>query len=121
VTERFYWKARLVKSGPWVPVVVWYGAPVIDGEEQDRSWSFQCLVRTETTSRLVLQGDHCPVEIDGLMLRNITRSDQGEYEFLRDHAQWATAHAPHMHDAAPAVPIDKKAEREAALRAKSVF
>lgn len=109
MSERFYWKARLVRNGPWVGIVTWFGAPVIDGEEQDRSHSWQCMIRTETTSRLVLFGDNCPIEVDGnVTLRNLERIDETEWAYLRDHAQWATAHAPHLPDAAPRTAINKR-------------
>lgn len=108
MTERFYWKARLAKGAVWIGVVTWYGAPIRDGEEQDRSHSWQCLVRTETTSRLVLFGDSCPIEIEGVQLRNIERIDEAEWRYLTDHARWATDHAPSHPAAAPRTAIDKR-------------
>ncbi len=108
MTERFYWRGRLVKAGPWVGVMSWFGPPMIDGEEIDRSHRWQCLVRTETTSRAILFGDACPIEVEDLTIRNIERIEQADYLYLRDHAAYATAHAPHMPDAAPKVAINKR-------------
>lgn len=108
-----YWKARLVKDGPWVGVKTWYGAPIFDGEEQDRSHRWQAMVGTETSSRLILMGDQTPIEVDGIGLRSITKIDAAEYQYLVTHAQWAAKHARHLPDAAPRRSINK--------RGKSVF
>lgn len=106
MSERFWWKARLVRDGPWVGIVTWFGAPVIDGEEQDRSHSWQCMIRTETTSRLILFGDNCPIEVDGISLRNIERIDEPTYRYMIDTAKYATAYRPDMPAAAPTTAID---------------
>jgi hypothetical protein len=103
-----FWRAKLVKNGPWVGVMTWTGAPYIEGEEQDRSHRPQALVRTETTARALLYGDPCPIEIEGMMLRNIERITEAEWKFLIEHSAWATQHAPHMPDAAPRTAIDKR-------------
>lgn len=113
MTEQFYWKARFGKGMPVIGVMTWHGAPVIDGEEQDRSHSWQALVRTETTSRLVLQGDHCPIEVDGVFLRNCEPISEADYRYLVDHADWATKFAPAHPEAAPNKAID--------VRGKSVW
>ncbi|HKV14536.1 MAG TPA: hypothetical protein VJQ81_05800, partial [Reyranella sp.] len=35
--EAGYYTTRLIRGGLRVPVRIWFGAPIIDGEEQDRS------------------------------------------------------------------------------------
>lgn len=108
MSETFYWRAKMVKNGPWIGVKTWLGAPLIDGEELDRSHRWQALVRTETTGRMILYGEPCPIEIEGVGIRNIERITEGEWSYLVDHARYATAHAPHMPDAAPKVKIDRR-------------
>lgn len=106
MSERFYWKARMGRGTPYIGVVTWFGMPVVDNEPQDRSWTWQCLVRTETTSRLVEQGDSCPIAVEGVSLRNVESITEAEWRFLTDHARWATAHAPDHPAAAPNTAID---------------
>ena len=106
MTERHYWKARLVKGGPFIGVMTWHGAPVVDGEEIDRHHRWQALVRTETTSRAILMGDSIPIEVDGVFLRNIEKIDEAAYRYLVAHAAYATQRAPHMPDATPHKPIN---------------
>jgi hypothetical protein len=102
----------MVKNGPWIPVVTWFGPPLIDGEEQDRSHRWQALVRTETTSRLILMGDQCPVEVDDVFLRNIESVSERDYRFLLDHTEWAASNAPSHPEAKPTKAVD--------LRGKSI-
>jgi hypothetical protein len=108
VSDAWYWRAKLVKDGPWIGVKTWRGPPLIEGEEVDRSPRWQCLVRNETTGRAILYGEPCPIEVDGIGLRSVERIDEAEYRYLIDHSQWATAHAPHLPDAAPRVKINKR-------------
>jgi hypothetical protein len=106
VTESHYWKARFGKGTPYVGVKTWYGPPIVDGEELDRSYRWNALVRNETTSRAVLFGDACPIEVDGLTLRNLESITEADWKFLTEHSAWATVHAPHLPDAAPTTAID---------------
>lgn len=106
MTKRWFWKCRLVAKGPYVGVMTWHGAPLVEGEELDRGHRWQALVRNETTGRMILLGEPCPIEIEGMFLRNIEPTSQPNYEYLVAHAAYATAHAPHMPDAAPAEAID---------------
>lgn len=108
MSERFYWKARLAKGTPYIPIVTWFGPPYIGGEELDRSPRFQALVRNETTARAILFGDMTPIEVEGIQLRNLEKIDEAEWRFLTDHAKWATARAPHLPDASPRTPIDRR-------------
>ncbi len=102
----WHWSARLIKNGPYIGVLTWHGAPIRDGEEQDRSHSWQCLVRNETTSRAILTGDHCPIEVDGVMLRNIEPITKAQYQYLIAHSEYSTKYAPRNADAAPGEPVD---------------
>ena len=105
-TRAHYWRGRLAKKAPFVGVKVWFGAPVIDGEELDRSPRWQCLVRNETTSRAILEGDSVPITIDGVFVRNLERITEAEYQFLVAHSEYSTAFAPHNPDASPTEAID---------------
>lgn len=101
-----FWRCRLVKAGPYVGVMTWHGPPLVDGEELDRSARHQALVGTETTGRAILMGDHLPIEVDGIGLRNIERIKEHEYRFLVATSDWATAHAPDRPQAQPRKPVD---------------
>lgn len=105
-SARFY-QARMAKMGPFVGVAVWEGPPWVDGCELDRSPRIQALVRTETTARaVILMGVDAPVEVEGIWLRNITRTTKANYLDLIKHATWATAHSPSSPDADPGEAVD---------------
>lgn len=106
--ERHFYRARLVKGGPFIGVMAFLGGPLVDGEELDRSPRWQALVRTEKNGRVILMGDAVPIDIEGVMLRNLEAIPESEYRFLVAHAEWATAAAPHHPDAAPRVAIDRR-------------
>jgi hypothetical protein len=108
MTDVHYWRAKFGKDTPWIGVKTFFGAPLVEGEELDRSWRWQALVRNETTGRMILYGEPCPIEVEGVHLRSVERITEQEWKFLVDHSQWATAYAPHLPDAAPRVKIDKR-------------
>lgn len=89
-----------------MPVMTWFGQPVVDGEVLDRSPRWQALVRGETTARAILMGDQVPIEVDGIFLRNIEAIEEAEYQYLKAHAEYSVAHAPHNPDATPHETID---------------
>ncbi len=101
-----FYRARLVKGGPFVGVKTFFGPPFVDGEEVDRSPRWQALVRTETTARAILMGDATPIEVDGVMLRNIEGIPEAEYRYLVAHADYSTKYAPLNPDAAPKTAFD---------------
>lgn len=102
-----YWKCRLVSAGPFVPVKTWFGAPLVDGEELDRSHRWQALVRLETSSRAILFGDETPIEVEGMRsMRGLERITESDYAYMLRHADYSTKHKPENHDAAPYTPID---------------
>lgn len=106
MTERHFYRARLVKGGPFIGVMTFFGGPLVDGEELDRSPRWQAVVRTEKNGRAILMGDQLPIEVEGVMLRNIEPVAETEYRFLVAHAEWATAAAPYHPVAAPSSAID---------------
>jgi hypothetical protein len=89
-----------------VPVRVWFGPPLVDGEELDRSPRWQCLVRGETTARAVLYGDDTPVQVEGLFLFGLERITEERYRYMVGHAAWATGADPKHPEAQPTTPID---------------
>lgn len=113
MTERHWWRCRLVKDGPAVALVSWHGAPIVDGEELDRHHRWQCLLRDETSSRAILLGDEVPIEIHGIGIRNLEKITEAEYEYLKAHGTWAVQHNPSHPSASPKTAIDR--------RGKSVF
>jgi hypothetical protein len=103
-----YYRARLAKAGPFVAVKVWYGQPVIDGEEVDRSPRWQALVDTETTGRAVLMfGENdVPVEVDGVTLRALEPTTESEWRFLVADSQHAKQYRPNDPKASPRRAVD---------------
>lgn len=106
MTEAHYWRAKLVKDGPWIGVKTVFAPPLVDGEWLDRHYRWQAIVRLETTGRVILYGEPCPIEIEDLFLRNIERITEADYQFLIDHAAHSTKWKPHEPDASPQKAID---------------
>lgn len=106
MNQRHYWTAQLVKSGVDIGVMTFFDGPLVDGEILDRSPRWQALVRTETTGRAILMGDHVPIEVEGMFLRRIKPTTKANYEFLVSHASYSTAHAPDNADASPTEAVD---------------
>lgn len=105
-SNAFFFTAQLAKGAVDIGVVTFFSGPMIDGEILDRSPRWQALVRTETTGRAILMGDHVPVEVDGVFLRRIRPTTKANYEYLISHAVFSTAHAPMNADAAPNEAVD---------------
>lgn len=104
--ERF-WRAKLIKDGPFIGVCTFFAGPLVDGEILDRSPRWQAIVADETFARVILMGENgCPIEVDGKFLRNIEGVREPEYRHLIAHAAWAKQYAPHLPDARPEKPID---------------
>jgi hypothetical protein len=108
-----YFKTRLVNSGMWVAVRIWFGSPIIDGEEQDRSPRWCCEVDGRTgRNDYDDEGNRLgTVPLDPILDevwvhcagRPISRN---EYGFLRKRAAWARQHAPEHPAAKPRQPIN---------------
>jgi hypothetical protein len=97
-----WYQMRLVRGGPLVPVRIWHGLPIVDGEEQDRSPRWCVEVDGETTRR----GE----------LLDITQVwpwcarepiSEADYRFMVAHSRWAKTQ-PHHPKATPRRPIDKR-------------
>lgn len=101
-----FFRARIVKAGPFVPVMVWRGPPLVDGDELDRSPRWQALVGAETTARAILMGDHLPIEVDGVTLRNLEPIAEYEYRFMVADAEHARDWRPSDPKASPKKAID---------------
>jgi len=101
-----FWKAKLIRGGPFVGVKTFHGPPLVDGEFLDRSHRWQAIVRLETSARMILMGDETPIEVEGKHLRGIERIDEAAYRHLIEHADWATKYRPDLPDANPETPVD---------------
>ncbi len=104
--RRHYWTAKLKTGAVDIGVMTFFDGPLVDGEILDRSPRWQALVRTEKTGRAIIQGDHVPVEVEGIFLRNIKPTTRANYEYLVSHADYSTAHAPDNPDASPTEAVD---------------
>ncbi len=108
MSERYYWRARLIKDGPWIPVATFFDGPLVDGEILDRSPRWQARIRLEESGRAILMGDSIPIEVDSIGLRNVEGITEQEYLFMRDHADYATKFRPDLPDASPKKKIDRR-------------
>lgn len=96
-----YWSARYVKDAPLIGVKTFLAPPYIDGEFLDRSPRWQALIHTETTARVILMGEPCPIEVEGAYIRNIEPTTQKNYEHLVKHSAWSATWMPSNPDASP--------------------
>jgi len=89
--EAKFFRARIAKAGPFVGVRVFFGPPLVDGEQLDRSPRLQAVVGPETTARavLMLANDGVPAEVDGITLRNVEPIAEHTYRFMIVHEEWA--------------------------------
>ncbi|HTE38032.1 MAG TPA: hypothetical protein VK634_17100 [Reyranella sp.] len=106
-----YYQIRLVKKGVFVPVFIWFGAPIVDGEALDRSPRW-CVEIDGRTDRLEYDADGepwCRVPLDPLRVwPHCARwqISEAEYEHLRARKTWAVEHAPTHPSAVPRETID---------------
>lgn len=107
-TEVHYWRARFGRETPNIGVRTFFGPPLMDGEYLDRAWRWQAVVRLETSGRVIEFGEPCPIQVEGVNLRNIERIDAADYRYMVDHADYATKYRPDLPDAAPKTRIDKR-------------
>lgn len=96
-----HYQVRLVKGGPLVPVRIWFGLPVIDGEQQDRAPRWCVEIDGKTTWR----GELIPVEKAWPWCAKEPISST-DYEFMIAHAKWARDHQPDHPKAQPRKPVD---------------
>lgn len=106
-----YYATRLVRGGPRVAVRIWFGPPVIDGEELDRSPDWRCEIdgRTDRWERDEATGYRCRVALEAERAWPFCAKDQvteAEYQYLVAHAEWAREHAPDHPKATPRKAVD---------------
>jgi len=99
---------RLVGGGIRVPVRIWYGAPIIDGEEQDRSprWCVEVDGVTTKTDDDGVRVPLDPIYDDIWPLCAGRKVDQAEFDFLTRRRAWAHKFAPDHPAANPRERID---------------
>lgn len=92
-----FYRRRLVRGGPWVPVRIWFGPPFdpITREPLDRSWCLRCEVagRQEDPADHWLHCAEHPVA-------------EAEYRYMAGLAAWAGEHAPAAPEANPRRRVD---------------
>lgn len=99
-----FYRTRLIRGGIMVPVRFWYGPPIVDGEELDRSYRLNVEVNgrtdfvTEDGTRELLD----PFEV-WPFCQPIT---QREYQFMHQRIDWAQRYEPGHPAANPTTPID---------------
>jgi hypothetical protein len=101
-----YYGVRLVRGGYEVPVRLWFGAPVLDGEEQDRAPRWCVEVAGKTTKQ---DDDGLPEYLDPFDYWPwCARSpiSAAEYGHRLRLMAWAAEHAPNHPAANPYQPID---------------
>lgn len=101
----------LVREGPLVPVRVWFGLPVIDGEEQDRSprWCAEIDGKTDRVVKDKDTGAACrvPIEIDRAWPYCVKRPiSEADYRFYLARGTWARDHKPDHFAAKPRERMD---------------
>jgi hypothetical protein len=100
-----HYRQRLVKRGPWVPVLIWHGPPIVDGEVLDRSWRW-CVAINGETFRWI-DGNPEPIDVwDAWPECSGQPIDRDEYQFMIRRVRWAREHAPDHWAANPYRPID---------------
>jgi hypothetical protein len=100
-----YYAMSLVRGGPLVPVKIWFGRPVLDGDELDRSPRWCCEIDRKTDR-----------EVDGIReLLDFDRAwpwcarkpiDEATYRYMVAHADWAVEHRPEHPKATPRKAVD---------------
>lgn len=96
-----YYRRKLVKGGPWMPVRLWFGAPLDPetGEELDRSPRWQAMQGND-----LIAGD---AEIQSVWTSCCREPiDATEYHYLVADRQWCAENAPASPEANPTRPID---------------
>lgn len=105
-----FYQIRLVAGGPFVPVRVWFGAPIVDGEELDRSPRWCCEIdgRADEIEQDKATGYRCRVPIDaGRVWPFCARwpIEEWEYRYMVEHGAWART-VPGHPKATPRKPVD---------------
>lgn len=105
-----HYATQLVRGGPRVAVRIWFGLPVVDGEELDRSprWCVEIDGRTDKLEKG--EDDYvCRVPLDVEAAWPFCAREpitEAEYRYLVAHAGWARDHAPDHPKATPRKAVD---------------
>lgn len=95
-----------------MPIRIWFGVAIIDGEEQDRGhdWRVEIDGRTDRWERDDATGYQCRVALDVNSVWPFCARwpiREARYRFMLKHAAWAREHAPPGHPkASPREPVD---------------
>lgn len=106
-----HYATRLTRGGPRVPVRIWFGQPIIDGELQDRSprWCVEIDGKTDRVVKDEETGAFCTVPLDVEMAWPFCARDPvkpHEYRFLVSDAEHAREHRPEHPKANPRQAVD---------------
>ena len=100
-----FFKTKLVRNGPFVPVRVWHGVtpdPWFPENPQDRSPRWQATIG-EVPLPARIGGRECTL---GSLWSFLHPIDKTEHDYLIRTGKWATTHAPEMPEANPTDRID---------------
>jgi hypothetical protein len=110
IPERGFYAMRLAKNGIEVAVMIWHGAPVVDGERQDRSTRWCVAIDGRSCRYDEEQQCRIPRDVfDAWPYCAKKRITAIEYAFLRRRAKWAREYAPEHPAANPREAIDLRA------------
>ena len=95
-----FYRAALVKGGPLVAIRIWFGAPVVDGEEQDRAPRW-CVEADGHTDELV-EGTRQLLDVYRFWpWCGRSPLTKARYDHMLAYARWCRAHAPDRPEANP--------------------
>jgi len=109
--QRGFYKMSLVRGGIEVPVMIWWGRPIIDGETQDRAprWCVAINVFSDRIDRSDsgLRWWRAPIDVE-LAWPSCAKHpiSHHEYAFLRRRTRWAVEHMPDHPAANPYKPMN---------------
>lgn len=109
-----YYTTSLVRGGPQVPVRVWFGNAIVDGEEQDRGEAWHCEINGET-DYIEKDPEHpeyrCRIPFPMWKVWPYCAKNpisEATYRYMLDKAKWAVEYAPERPQAQPRKEIDKR-------------
>ncbi len=109
-----HYTMSLTRGGVQVPVKIWFGAAVIDDEEQDRGQDWRVAIDGRTD---YIEKDPDQPEYRCRVLLPVDRAwpwcakrpiTEAVYRYMIDHGYWAKHHAPNHPEANPRKAIDKR-------------
>ena len=106
-----HYATRLVKGGPRVAVRIWFGLPIVDGDELDRSlrWCVEIDGKTDKVVKDPESGERCTVPLEPTAVWPFCAKEpitSAEYRYLLAMSKHAKAHNPMHPAAAPREKID---------------